>query len=214
MVKQSLSLAWLSIGSIILSLMGTEAGKAQNAIFVCTVTTDNLPTTLAQTPDGPVEVFKWQSNYFRPPYTPMQRCQEVTDRMNVFNAQGMMDYITTGNVNNQPVLCAGSTCDRNGSNVLLTLRPDQNPNQVLQEINANRMGAAGPSRQLSGGSSTASGFLRQNNDGSITLNVKKYLGSASSKPFNSNSNNPSNSPIFQNNPTSPTDSGRSPGRKW
>jgi len=216
MIKQFFWVKTLGVGSVILYLTGMQPSQAQDTGFVCAVTNDNVPTTLAQTGDGPVDVFKWQSTYFRPPYTPMQRCQEVTERMNSFAAQGMLDYITTGRVNNQPVLCAGSACDRSGSNVLLTLRRDQNPNQVLQEINANRAGAAGPSRQLSGGSSSSSSsFIKQNSDGTISLNVKKYLGAASKSPFKSPPNNSSTSPIFNNNsPSTPSPSGSSSGRKW
>lgn len=199
-------------GAILLPLCESQVTQAQTGSFVCAVTNDNIPTTMAQTEDGPVEVFKWQSNYFRPPYTPMQRCQEITERMNGFKGQGLLDYITTGRVNNQPVLCAGSSCDRGGSNVLLTLRPDQNANQVLQELNANRAGAAGPSRQLSGGSSSSS-TLKQNSDGTLSLNMKKYLGATSNSPFKATPNNSSSSPIF-NHAAPSGNSSSSPQRKW
>lgn len=205
----------LATSAISVTTTWHQPSQAQDIAFVCTVTTDNIPTTIAQTPEGPVDVFKWQSTYFRPPYTPMQRCQEVTERMNNFQAQGMLEYLTSGRVNRQPVICAGSSCDTNGSNVLLTLRSDQNSNQVLQEIAANRAGAAGPSRQLSGGSShsASSGVLRQNADGTITLNLNKYLGATSpgaTKP----QNNSQGSPIFQPDRVTPPNAGSSPSRVW
>jgi hypothetical protein len=139
-------------GAVCSATLLPGSSQAENVSFTCAVATDNIPTTFAQTADGNVPVFKWKSNYFRPPYTPMQRCQEVTERMNSFSGRGALDYLTSGRVNNQPVVCAGTSCDSRGSNVLITLRPDQNPNQVLQELDANRAGAGGPSYQLTGGS--------------------------------------------------------------
>lgn len=173
-------------GAVCSATLFTGSSQAQNLSFTCAVATDNIPTTYAQTAEGNVPVFKWKSTYFRPPYTPMQRCQEVTERMNTFSGRGALDYLTSGRVNNQPAICAGTSCDSRGSNLLITLRPDQNPNQVLQELDANRAGAGGPSYQLTGGSagsqSSASSVLKRNADGSVTLNLNQYLDSATPEP--------------------------------
>lgn len=191
-----------------------QPSQAQDLSFVCTVARDEIPTTIAQTPEGPLDVFKWQSTYFRPPYTPMQRCQEVTQRMNQFQADGMLENLTSGKVNNLPVICAGSGCESDGSNVLLTLRRDQNPNQVLQEITSNRAGAGGPSRQLSGGSSRSSrsSALSQNADGTMTLNLNQHLRTAKRSPFQSQPNAAQKTPIYRSQPTTPSRSGGS--NRW
>ena len=152
--------------------------SAQEINFVCTTDSANIPTTYAQTADGPMPVFKWTSRYFRPPYTPMQRCQEVAQRMNNFYRQGQLNFLTDGRVNRLPVICAGQVCDTNGRNVLITLKPNQDSKQVLREIEANRQGAGGPSYQLTGGNSAAntSGALIQNQNGTLSLDMSKYLG--------------------------------------
>ncbi|WP_013321929.1 COP23 domain-containing protein [Gloeothece verrucosa] len=191
------------------STIFAQPSQAQQISFACAVDTDKVPTTYAQTPDDTVPVFKWTSNYFRPPYTPMQRCQEVAGRMNNFYANGMMDYLTSGVVNNQPVICAGPSCNADGSNVLITLKPNQDPNQVLQEIDSNRSGAGGPSYQLTGGttSSSKSNALTRNSNGTVSLDMNRFLQTNSAtvpqtsqptqttspgilKPNPSNSNNP------------------------
>lgn len=185
--KPSLLTAFAA-GAVCSATLFTSSSQAQNVHFTCAVATDNLPTTFAQTAEGNVPVFKWKSTYFRPPYTPMQRCQEVTERMNNFYGRGMLDYLTSGRVNNQPVVCAGTSCDSRGGNVLVTLRPEQNPNQVLQELDANRAGAGGPSYQLTGGSvsshssHSSTSLLKRNADGSVTLNLNQYLDSATPEP--------------------------------
>ena len=195
-----LSSSVVVIASLLVTALASPPSKAQEISFVCTVDTGNVPTTYAQTPEGSTPVFKWTSNFFRPPYTPMQRCQEVTKRMNSFHRQNQLDALTSGRVNNLPVICAGAGCDPRGSNVLLTLKPNQSGNQVLQEIDANRSGAAGPSRQLVGGgsSSQSKSALHQNGNGTVTLNLQDYLQGAVKS-----------SPVSQ--PTSPGLSPKDPG---
>ena len=169
----------LSTSIALTATLAVIPSHAQEIRFLCTTDSNNIPTTYAQTNDGPMPVFKWTSRYFRPPYTPMQRCQEVAQRMNKFYSQGQLDFLTNGRVNRLPVICAGQRCDGNGSNVLITLKPSQNPKQVLQEIEANRQGAGGPSYQFSGGnqpSSISSGALIQNQNGTLSLDMKQYLG--------------------------------------
>lgn len=211
-IKPSLLTA-VTAGSLWATAIFSLPSNAQSIRFLCTVDTNNIPTTYAQTPDGSVPVFKWTSNYFRPPYTPMQRCQEVTERMNTFAAQGNLDYLTSGKVNRLPVVCAGTSCNPNGSNVLLTLKPNQSPNQVLQEIEANRQGAGGPSYQLTGESSSHNrpGVLSQNTDGTVTLDMNKYLSLSSKQPEVSQPSQPSAPGII---PSTPSGSQNSPSQVW
>jgi hypothetical protein len=48
--------------------------------------------------------------------------------------------------------------------------PNQNPNQVLEELDSNRSGVAGASMQLGSNSS-----INQNADGTVTLDLNKFL---------------------------------------
>ncbi len=181
--------------------------QAQNISFTCVVDNDSIPTTFAQTPEGSVPVFKWKSNYFKPPYTPMQRCQEVSDRMNKFYAQGLMNQITSGRVNNQPVLCAGSDCQANGANVLITLRPEQSANQVLQELEANRSQGGGPSYQLTGGNNSNTNkpsALQNNSNGTVTLDVNEYIENSQPRPLQTTGGSTNSPGIVQ----------PKPGAKW
>lgn len=142
-----------------------QPSNAQSSAFICTVDRNNVPTTYANTPNGAVPVFKWTEN-FRPPYTPMRRCQEVTSRMNNFKAQGALNYLTSGRVNGQSVICAGTSCNRN--TVLFTLLPGRNGGGVLQQLEANRAGASGPVNAIRTGN---------NNSGSgpITIDLNNYI---------------------------------------
>lgn len=177
-LNQNIALTLLT-GSILGGFMGfASPSQAQSVLFQCGADYMDIPTTYVETQGGVVEIFKWKSNYFQEPYTPVQRCLEVTERMNRFQP----DYLVSGRVNNYNVICAGTSCDRNGSNVLLTLRPDQNPAQVLQEIDNTRDGAGGPSLQFNGTTNILNRYRRSNiskkSDGSVTLNLTRYLQTA------------------------------------
>lgn len=150
-------------GTAILGIVATaQQSQAQSAKFMCQPDNSAVPTTYANTPEGPKPFIKWTSNHFsEASYTPMKRCQEVTEKLNKFNAEGKLDYIVTGWVNGLPVFCATQTCSE--ENVLLTLKPDQEPNQALEEMKATRAGTSGPTHQSSGA------------DAPMVLNMQQYL---------------------------------------
>jgi hypothetical protein len=168
---------YLFLGCLTIQLALGEPSSAQTTQFECRSGSGNVPTTYAKNPDGQIAVFRWTSNFFAAPYTPLRRCQEVTRRMNKFSRQGQLNALTSGKVNRLPVICAGSKCQGDGSNVLLTLQPHQNAAQVLREITANRSDSAGPSQHL-----VPSDILQENADGSVTLDLEKHLHSSKSTP--------------------------------
>ena len=174
-----------------------ESGRAQSAKFICQPDTQSVPTTYANTPEGPKPFIKWTSNHFtQSTFTPMKRCQSVTERLNQFDAEDKLDYIVTGWVNGQPVFCATQTCSED--TVLLTLKPDQEPNQALEEMKATRAGTSGPTYQSSG------------NDAPVVLNVNEYLAeSAVEQPAGAASSTPApNTTSTEATPGEPEPSGK------
>lgn len=113
--------------------------------FVCEGGTDGLPTTYAVTSRGNVPIITWYSDYFSSGgYSPQNRCEQVTARFEHFYKTGQLDYITTGLVNGQPVVCA--TGDNGGActdkNVLFTLKPDSEPVATVEQLFNIRTGAS------------------------------------------------------------------------
>ena len=179
------------------SIIQIKPASAQSITFECQPDNSQVPTTYAVTPDGSKPVIKWASDFFaQSSWTPMKRCQEVTERFNSFNSQNMMNDITSGWVNQQPVVCATLNCS--DETLLFTLRPDQNPEQVLQEIFANRQGASTPTVQSSGSSAS--------------VNLQNYLDQTPVEvPGNSTSPTPS---TVQSNPESNSSPDSSGGVTW
>ncbi len=106
--------------------------------YTCTMH-ENKPTTVVDTPRGRIALIVWQSDYFRSSgWTPQKRCEEVTQRFQKFSDEGKLRYITTGRINNQPVICVGEKkpggwqCLPDG--LLITLESKDNPKEVLQNL--------------------------------------------------------------------------------
>jgi len=83
---------------------------------------------------GDIPVIRWLSTYFSANYAPVRRCMDVSNRFQVYYDNGTLNYLTTGQINRQPVLCVARSLGSGCSEVLITLEPRDNPNRVLQEL--------------------------------------------------------------------------------
>lgn len=111
-----------------------QPGEAQSRNRYFCAIRSGVPTTFARTPRGNVPMISWVSHLGG--RDPLQRCQEISNRFQTFSDSGMLRFLRSGTLNNQPVLCAarfrGGTCDP--SNVLITLQPGQDPQLVRQQL--------------------------------------------------------------------------------
>lgn len=113
--------------------------------FFCGKDPHNRPTTYVNTPTGNVPLVRWVSHYFEPSgYTPGVRCQDVSQRFNQFYRQGILNFITTGFINNQPVVCVASRMGGPCTATLFTLKSGQNATRTIQQLFDVRAGASGP----------------------------------------------------------------------
>jgi Circadian oscillating protein COP23 len=139
----------LTAGAIALgtSLFPEQPAHAQSTTFFCGAS-QGVPVTYANTPRGNVPIIRWRSNYFSDSgYTPERRCDEVSGRFQTYYNSGSLNFITTGMMNGQPVVCVSATNGGGCQGLLLTLRPNDNASQVVQQLFDIRAGAAGPINQ-------------------------------------------------------------------
>jgi hypothetical protein len=91
--------------------------------------------TFANSARGRRILFNW-INTVSGGWTPVRRCQEVSGRLQKFSDNNMLRYLRTGYVNRQPVICVvgktGGNC--NSQQVLLTLKPNDDPEAMLLNI--------------------------------------------------------------------------------
>ena len=91
--------------------------------------------TVAQTPRGRVPLIIWQSESFGSQWTPEIRCRAVSTRFQTFARMDLLQYISTGELNNYPIICVSEEYgDCIGNGLLLTLEPQDNPTVVLKEL--------------------------------------------------------------------------------
>ncbi len=131
-----------------------------------------LSTTL-QSHWGELPMIRWTDNSFPPPYTPLERCQEVTNRFNTFHNNGTLKYMTTGEINNSPVICVAGykegDCLPGG--LLITLKYGRDPNIALKRILDRRVWATSESVQLS----DKNNGLISEVDGKVYIDVETLL---------------------------------------
>ncbi|NEQ77576.1 MAG: hypothetical protein F6K23_33915 [Okeania sp. SIO2C9] len=111
--------------------------------FYCDRGKNGIPTTFVKTPQGTYTVIRWVSNYFLSAgYSPLTRCRQVSDKFQFFYDDGRLDYITTGIVNRQPVICVSGRKGGPCQGVLFTLKPQQSASETVQQLFDIRVGAA------------------------------------------------------------------------
>lgn len=152
--------------------------------FECHISPMNIPTTYAITASGPKPIIRWTSEYFSGSgYTPEVRCQQVAARFQNFYNSGMLKYLASGYVNNQPVICVAQTqysgCHAN--TVLFTLKPGSDANERLRKL-----------LNLRAGSAYAADILYESSsDDSVYVDFEKYLNASIVENIGSASNYPS-----------------------
>ena len=138
-MKQSLLLSTISISTVSISLLlclvadlTSVRADTTGSKFYCGHS-KNVPTTMAKTSRGAVSVIHWVSTLGET-YTPEKRCQIVSEKFQTFYQDGTLNYLTTGTVNHQPVICAAQHENGPCTGVLFTLKPNSDPGRTLQHL--------------------------------------------------------------------------------
>ena len=104
-------------------------------LFYCGVSDDGVPTTFVKNSRGTFPVIRWVSRVFDDAgYVPETRCRQVSSKFQQFYERGLLNYVTTGRVNHQPVICVSNAKDGPCLGILFTLKPEQNANRTLEQL--------------------------------------------------------------------------------
>jgi len=138
---------FLNTGLLTLAVMMGNQTTAQSANaqsktkFVCG-SDQGRPATLAILPDGgQAPVIRYSSGAFEQAgFSDQKRCEEISARFQYFNDLRENDFMTTGKINGQNVICVtrseGGDCSRDlkAEGLLITVRPNIDPRVTLQEL--------------------------------------------------------------------------------
>ena len=131
-IISSLALAIVTGTLVNLDPLPAQAGSTT---FRCGTIANDTPATMAKTSLGEFVIIRWVSDRFEASgWDAQTRCTEVTQRFQTYYDAGQLQYITTGRMNRQPVIC---TTDREGGgcqNLLFTLKPNANANDTLKRL--------------------------------------------------------------------------------
>ncbi|ACK70079.1 hypothetical protein PCC7424_1641 [Gloeothece citriformis PCC 7424] len=155
--------------TLLINLNGTtlQAVEPQQRRFFCGMVQEKF-TTLVLTQQKIIPLIFWNSGYFADSgWTNQKRCLEVSRRFQRFNDGGKLDYIRTGIVNRYPVLCVGKCLT---SEVLITLKPNTNPHQTLEELLSLRNRSRSLPLELS-----ADQVLSYDSAGELFVNIDKLI---------------------------------------
>jgi hypothetical protein len=103
--------------------------------FYCD-TSRNNPVTVYVNHEGNTEPWiRWTSNYFKNAgYDPLTRCQDVSHRLENYRRNEELKFITTGRMNGQNVICTAIQTDGECDRLILTLKPQENPERALDNL--------------------------------------------------------------------------------
>ncbi|MBZ8179914.1 MAG: COP23 domain-containing protein [Oscillatoria sp. PMC 1051.18] len=134
-MKLRSAIAFLTLTALELSVTGCQTEPTRNIAFFCGASSDGVPTTLASTSQGKTAVIRWVSEYFSSSgYHPQKRCNQVSQRFQKYYQLGILNYITTGIIERQEVICVSSAYGGPCDGVLFTLQPGESASRVIQGL--------------------------------------------------------------------------------
>lgn len=176
-MKFSLFVQILSVITLTLSstAINVQPSYAQREKFFCGMSRGN-PATIVNTNRGNKPIISWVDSAFPAPWTPGQRCEEISDRFNRFYQNGTLKFIRSGELKRQPVLCVasynGGPCLPDG--VLVTLKPGTDPQLILYRLLNKSVGSGGRIIELKDNNNVI-----YNVGKSSYLDVQKFIGESS-----------------------------------
>ena len=104
--------------------------------FTCR-TSGGIPTTIARTSKGDIPIIIWKSDSFiSSGWTREKRCQEVSDRIDKLRFSNSLNYLTSGVIDEQSVICGVKTqtdlCTT--ERILFTLNKNSDPQKILKQM--------------------------------------------------------------------------------
>lgn len=140
----------------IIGLLSTPAlsqpSSAQTVTYFCGKSRDGVPTTFAHNATGKrIEVVRWQREWGGG-ITREERCQKVSARFKSASERGLLNYITSGRMSGEKVVCVAKEYGAPCSEILFTLKPEDNANEVVKALMGVGYRARGPVIQSDDGS--------------------------------------------------------------
>lgn len=135
-LRDKFHLITLAIASTIISIGCINSAQAQSARgFKCDIS-ESIPITMYHNSQGVKEPWiKWISDHFSDSnWSPLSRCQAVSERLEEYRLNGKLKYVTLGMQNQQQIICVASYDNGPCEGIVYTLKPEQDGIVALNNL--------------------------------------------------------------------------------
>jgi len=150
------SLLALVVPTVSLVAPAQSNGDLGNVQFACGQSFDRdlqqyMFTTFAWNSQHKKPIINWSSeNYSDAGFDPQQRCEKVSPRFQEAYSNRTLRYLTYGTMNQQSVVCTADRVGGECQTLLLTLLPEDDPIETLEQLSDIFLGyASSPLQQSS-----------------------------------------------------------------
>lgn len=128
------------------------ASTTPTPAYYCDRSADGTPTTFVKTTRGKIPLIRWESEAFTSVgYPPQKRCDIVSQKFQSYLQQGILNYITTGRENHEPVICVSREEGGRCQGTLWTLKKDDDADELIDRLLQLSHASGAPFSQNSGG---------------------------------------------------------------
>ncbi|WP_416667729.1 COP23 domain-containing protein [Egbenema bharatensis] len=133
-----------SVSTVPNSIPSNASGSstATQSRYFCDTSSDRLPITMARSRHtGQIfPLIQWTSDWAPAPFTPAERCQIISSRLQEIHSRSDRLILTAGTLNGQPVVCAANSqdearrgiCSANG--LLITTQHRQDAEDLIRGL--------------------------------------------------------------------------------
>jgi len=111
------------------------SSRTRTPTYYCDRSDEDTPTTFVRTTRGKLALIPWESEAFTSAgYPPEKRCEIVSKKFQSYLQQGILNYITIGRENHEPVICVSREEGGPCQGTLWTLKKDDDANELIDQL--------------------------------------------------------------------------------
>lgn len=146
-MKHQTLMSALTTGVIMLGAVTTisSPSKAQDQTYFCEESGGVWTTFVRNYDNKKIPLVRWETNLAED--TPHIRCQEVSNKFQKAYTTGALNFMTTGTMGGQHVVCGTNQYGNPCKEVLFALKSHQDANYILQNLKNQGYGLNEPIKQ-------------------------------------------------------------------
>ncbi len=133
LLTQILATMAIAIGTATAISQPSPAQSKPDHTFFCS-NRNAIPETRFRIPGGSSPMIRWVSGNWGSSWTPIARCKAVSKQFQIAYESGNLEFITHGQKQGYPIICATNIANGPCVVQLFTLKAEDDPEAVLAEL--------------------------------------------------------------------------------